>query len=266
MFRVARCLLAEQLVLCEKVGKVAVLKLNRPKALNALNVEIVKELAANLNTVEKDPSVGCIIITGEGRAFAAGADIKMMAGKQFADVMKQNLFGELDTMRTMQKPVIAAVNGFAFGGGCELAMCCDIIVASKAAMFGQPEIKIGTIPGMGGTQRLVQAIGKSKAMELVLTGEPITAEQAERAGLVSHVVEPEKLMPKAMEIANRIAGLSQPIVALAKMSTLKSCEAAGLSEGLAFEKRCFQSTFALADQKEGMTAFAEKRAPNWKDN
>jgi enoyl-CoA hydratase/carnithine racemase len=267
MFRLGRFLLAsEPLVKCEIVGKIAVLKLNRPKALNALNSEIVTELAENLKKMESNPAVGCIVVTGEGRAFAAGADIKMMAGKKFADVMRGDLFGALEIMKTMQTPTIAAVNGFAFGGGCELAMCCDIIVASNKAQFGQPEIKIGTIPGLGGTQRLTQAIGKSKAMELVLTGEPITAEQAERAGLVSHVVEPEKLMEKAMDIANKIASLSKPIVSLAKMSVLKSCESAGLNEGLAFEKRCFQSTFALADQKEGMTAFAEKRAPNWQDN
>lgn len=262
MFRVARLCLSGTLVNAEVIGKVAILKLNRPQALNALNTAIIDELSAKVVEYDRKDEIGAIVITGEGKAFAAGADIKMMAGMKFADVFKANLFSSTDVFKKLQTPTIAAVNGFAFGGGCELAMLCDMIIASDKALFGQPEIKIGTIPGMGGTQRLTQAIGKSKAMEWVLTGDQYSAAEAEKAGLVSRVVPADKLMEETLKIANKIAANSKPIVALAKMAIDRSFEA-GLSQGLEFEKRAFQSTFSTNDQKEGMTAFAEKRAPKF---
>jgi enoyl-CoA hydratase/carnithine racemase len=265
MFRVARIALTESLVKTQIQGKVGILTLNRPKALNALNTAIIDELCAEVAKMEANPEIGAMIITGEGKAFAAGADIKMMSGMGFSEVFKMNLFSATEIMKTLQTPTIAAVNGFAFGGGCELAMLCDMIIASDKAMFGQPEIKIGTIPGMGGTQRLTHAIGKSKAMEWVLTGDQYTAEEAERAGLVSRVVPADKLMEKSLEIANKIAANSKVTVALAKQAVDQSFEV-GLASGLLYEKRAFQSTFATKDQKEGMSAFAEKRAPNFTDS
>eukprot|EP00667_Euglena_gracilis_P020188 EG_transcript_21797 len=258
MFRLGRALLTESLVKAEVVGKVAVLKLNRPQALNALNTAIIDELSQKVAEYDVKEEIGAIVITGEGKAFAAGADIKMMAGMKFAEVFKANLFSSTDVFRKLQTPTIAAVNGFAFGGGCELAMLCDMIIASDKALFGQPEIKLGTIPGMGGTQRLTQAIGKSKAMEWVLTGNQYSAAEAEKAGLVSRVVPADKLMEETLKVANKIAANSKPIVALAKMAIDRAFEGS-LSQGLEFEKRAFQSTFATNDQKEGMAAFAEKR-------
>jgi len=260
MFRLSRPCLS--LVKAEVVGRVAVLRLNRPEALNALNTAIIDELSAQVAEYDRKPEIGAIVITGEGKAFAAGADIKMMAGMRFSEVFQANLFSSTDVFKRLQTPTIAAVNGFAFGGGCELAMLCDMIIASDKAKFGQPEIKLGTIPGMGGTQRLTRAIGKSKAMEWVLTGDQYSAEEAERAGLVSRVVPGDKLMEEAMKLANKIAAHSKPIVALAKLAIDRSFEA-GLGQGLEFEKRAFQSTFATEDQKEGMRAFGEKRAPNF---
>lgn len=252
-----------QHVLTEVRGKVGIVQLNRPKALNALCAQLAVELTQAVQEFDKQANIHAIVITGDNRAFAAGADIKEMSGMDFAKARFEHatlsLFGSLkDTV----KPIIAAVNGFAFGGGCELAMLCDVIVAGENAQFGQPEIKIGTIPGLGGTQRLTRAVGKSKAMEMCLTGQPINAQAAERAGLVSKVVPVEQTLDEALKIANQIASLSKPIVAIAKESVNVAFEST-LEEGLRFERRTFQSTFGLEDRKEGMEAFANKRKPNW---
>ncbi|ORC93458.1 putative enoyl-CoA hydratase, mitochondrial precursor [Trypanosoma theileri] len=255
---------AEPLVKSAQKGAVMTLTLNRPKQLNAINAELSDELLNNLRKCDSDPSVSVVIITGEGRAFVAGADIKMMANQGFVDFYKNNMFKSVYAITTTRKPIIAAVNGFALGGGCELAMSCDIIVASEKAIFGQPEIKVGTIPGLGGTQRLTRLIGKSKAMEWVLTGEQYSAEEAEKAGLVSRVVKHEELLPTAISIAEKIAQNSQVTVGLAKDCVNRALETT-LSEGLAYEKRTFEATFATADQKEGMHAFVEKRKPNFKN-
>jgi len=254
----------EKLVKLSVQDKVAVVSLNRPKALNALNAELVAEIGNTFEALEDDDRVSAIILTGEGKAFAAGADIKEMSAQNFSQVYTGRLFGELEKLKAVRKPIIAAVNGYALGGGCELAMSCDIIIASEKAIFGQPEIKIGTIPGLGGTQRLTKLVGKSKAMLWVLTGEQISAKEAEAAGLVSKVVPHDQLLDTAMKIAKQIAGYSRPIVGLAKEAVLAADEV-GVSSGLAFEKRAFQSTFATTDQKEGMKAFAEKRSPNFTD-
>lgn len=247
-------------------GRVALITLNRPDALNALNAQLCKDIGEAVNDLEKDDNVKCVVITGAGnKAFAAGADIKEMKDKSFVDVYKQNLFGELDALVHAKKPIIAAVNGFALGGGCELAMMCDIIYASDKARFGQPEIKLATVPGIGGTQRLTRLIGKQKAMEWVLTGDMYSAAEAEKAGLVARVVEHDKLLESALATAEKIAQFSAPITQLAKECVNKA-EEVGLKEGLSFEKRVFQSTFATNDQKEGMGAFAEKRAADFKHN
>jgi len=251
-------------VLTEKRGNVGIVFMNRPKALNALNAPHVRDIVAAVSAFDKVDDVHAIILTStDKKFFAAGADIKQMGELTFARVRFSHVvLDELSSLEKIKKPVIAAVNGYAFGGGCELAMMCDIIVAGDNAQFGQPEIKIGTIPGLGGTQRLVHAIGKSKAMEMVLTGNPITAQEAEKAGLVSKVVPPEQTLEAALKIANQIASLSKPIVAIAKESVNASFEHT-LAEGLHFERRSFQSTFGLTDRKEGMEAFANKRKPNW---
>lgn len=244
---------------------VALVQLNRPKALNALCKQLVGEIAEALRQMQSDADIGAIVITGSDKAFCAGADIKEMADKSYMDVFGENLFGELDVLRSgggITKPVIAAVNGFALGGGCELALMCDIVVAGETAKFGQPEITIGTIPGIGGTQRLTRAIGKAKAMEWVLTGDKYSAQEAEKAGLVSRVVPADKTVEVAVEVGAKIAKFSKPVVALAKESINRAFETT-LAEGLQFEKRVFQSTFATNDQKEGMAAFAAKRAPNF---
>jgi len=217
-----------------------------------------------MKTLDEDQSIGSIILTGNEKAFAAGADIKEMASLNFIDTVRTRMFSEWEALRKISKPIIAAVNGYALGGGCELAMLCDIIIAGDTAQFGQPEIKLGTIPGMGGTQRLTRAIGKSKAMEMVLTGRFMTAEEAERAGLVSRVVPADKLLESALEMASTISSYSKPIVALAKDSVNRSFEMT-LEEGLHFEKLSFYSTFATHDQKEGMKAFVNKAKPNFVD-
>ncbi|EKF32952.1 enoyl-CoA hydratase, mitochondrial precursor, putative [Trypanosoma cruzi marinkellei] len=245
-------------------GAVVTLTLNRPKQLNALNAELTNALSENLLKCDADPSVSVVIITGEGRSFVAGADIKAMANQTFVEFYKHNMLRGLDTVATVRKPIIAAVNGFALGGGCELAMSCDIVVASEKAIFGQPEIKIGTIPGAGGTQRLTRLIGKSKAMEWILTGEQYTAEEAERAGLVARVVRHEELLPTVSAMAEKIAMNSPVAVSLAKDCINKALETT-LAQGLAYEQRTFQATFATDDQKEGMAAFVEKRKPNFKN-
>jgi len=250
-------------ILTEKKGAVGIVTLNRPKALNALCAKLAVELHDAVRTFDKDASVGAIVITGDKKAFAAGADIKEMGGMDFSKARfthpTLDLFASLEDTR---KPLIAAVNGFAFGGGCELAMLCDIIIAGENAQFGQPEIKIGTIPGLGGTQRLPRYVGKSKAMEMALTGNPINAQAAERAGLVSRVVPVDQTLDEAIKVATQIASLSQPVVAIAKESVNVAFEST-LAEGLRFERRAFPSTFALKDRKEGMEAFANKRKPQW---
>jgi len=253
-------------ILTEKRGGVGIITLNRPKVLNALCAKLAVEVAESVRAFDKDSEIGAIVLTGDKRAFAAGADIKEMASMDYM----QARFGlqTLDMfalLTEIKKPLIAAVNGYAFGGGCELAMLCDIVIAGENAQFGQPEIKIGTIPGLGGTQRLPRYIGKSLAMEMVLTGNPIDAQTALRAGLVSRVVPVEKTLEEAINVASQIASLSRPVVATAK-EAVNVAFASTLEEGLRFERRVFQSTFALRDRKEGMEAFYNKRRANWTHN
>ena len=245
-------------IIVETRGKVCLIKLNRPKALNALNTKILDELLAALKTYENDPGIGAFVLTGSEKAFAAGADIKEMQAKNYVDIYLEDLFVGWDDFSRLRKPIIAAVAGYALGGGCELAMMCDFIIAADTAKFGQPEITLGVMPGMGGSQRLTRFVGKSKAMDMVLTGRMMDAAEAERAGLVSRVVPADQLMDEALKAAAKIAGFSQPSVMMAKEAVNRSYETT-LSEGLRFEKRLFHSMFALEDQKEGMAAFAEKR-------
>jgi len=245
--------------------KVGVITLNRPKALNALNDALMTELGQALKAFDADPAIGCIILTGSERAFAAGADIAAMAKYSFQDVYKNEyITRNWETIRQIRKPVIAAVSGFALGGGCELAMMCDFIIAADNAKFGQPEIKIGVIPGAGGTQRLPRAVGKSKAMDMALTARMMDATEAERAGLVSRIVPYEKLAEEALGAALTIASMSQIAVMAAKESVNRAFES-GLSDGVMFERRLFHALFATADQKEGMDAFLTKRAPTFKN-
>lgn len=253
----------QNILLSKPKPNVNLLTLNRPKALNALSTPLFEELNEALEIVEKDDEIGALVVTGSEKAFAAGADIKEMKDKQFADVYKNNFLGNWTNITTFRKPVIAAVSGFALGGGCELAMMCDIILASPTARFGQPEIKLGVIPGAGGTQRLTHAIGKSRAMELVLTGRMINAEEAEKWGLVSRVVKGD-VVQEAVEMASTIAGMGKLAVQAGKESVNAAYELS-LKDGLHFERRLFQSLFATHDQKEGMSAFAEKREPRWTD-
>jgi enoyl-CoA hydratase len=252
-------------ILTEKKDAVGVITLNRPKALNALCAGLIEEMGRALDDMEADEAIGCIVLTGSEKAFAAGADIKEMAGKSHMDVYLQDFITDgWERITTCRKPVIAAVSGFALGGGCEVAMMCDFILAAENAKFGQPEITIGTIPGAGGTQRLTRFVGKSKAMEMCLTGRHMDAQEAERAGLVSRVVPTEDLMTEAMTTAQRIGELSRPIVLMAKESVNRAYETT-LNEGIRFERRLFHATFATEDQKEGMAAFSEKRTPKWKN-
>ena len=252
-----------QNILTRLEGKAAIVTLNRPKALNALNGELMEELGAALKVFDADDKIGCIIITGSEKAFAAGADIGAMASYSFADVYKGDYITKnWETIRGIRKPVIAAVSGFALGGGCELAMMCDFIIAADNAKFGQPEIKLGIIPGAGGTQRLPRAVGKAKAMDMALTGRMMDALEAERAGLVSRVVPLEKLMEEALGAALMIADYSQIAVMAAKESVNRAFES-GLSDGVMFERRLFHALFATADQKEGMDAFVNKRKANF---
>lgn len=251
-------------ILVEKRDEVGVITLNRPKALNALNSVLLKELRHILSSFSNDDSIGAIIITGSEKAFAAGADIKEMQALDFVDAYVGDFLGGWDEVASTRKPVIAAVSGFALGGGCELAMMCDFIIASETAKFGQPEITLGVIPGMGGSQRLTRAVGKAKAMDLVLTGRMMDAAEAERAGLVSRVVPAANLMDEAVDAATRIASLSRASVLMAKESVNRSFEVS-LAEGLRYERRSFQSLFATADQKEGMAAFVEKRKPAFRN-
>ncbi|KAL1922848.1 uncharacterized protein VTP21DRAFT_9224 [Calcarisporiella thermophila] len=248
----------------ETKGRVALITLNRPKALNALCSDLFHELNDALESFDRDDGIGAIVLTGSERAFAAGADIKEMKDQNAVDCFKQNFLGHWTKITTMRKPIIAAVNGFALGGGCELAMMCDIIYAGEKAVFGQPEIKLGTIPGAGGTQRLVKAVGKSKAMEMCLAGNVnLDAHEAKSLGLVSKVVSPDKLLEEALKTAEVIANQSLPAVMMIKEAINQSFEIP-LSAGLLFERRLFQSTFGTADQKEGMGAFVEKRKADFK--
>jgi enoyl-CoA hydratase len=253
-------------ILVETRGKVGLITLNRPKALNALNDTLIDEIGAAFDGFEADENVGCIVITGSEKAFAAGADIGAMAGWNFMDVYKANYISRnWDRIPRCRKPVIAAVAGFALGGGCELAMMCDMIYAADTAKFGQPEIKLGILPGAGGTQRLPRAVGKAKAMDMCLTARFIDAQEAERAGLVARIIPADKLLEETLAAAETIAGFSLPVVMMIKESVNRAYESS-LQEGLLFERRTFHSAFALADQKEGMAAFVEKRKPAFRDS
>ena len=246
-------------LLIEIDGPVAIITLNRPDALNALNDQLVTELTDALNGFEKNADIGCVVLTGAGRAFAAGADIKEMRPQSYMDAYGNDFITRnWERASTFRKPIIAAVNGFALGGGCELAMMCDFILASDAARFGQPEINLGVMPGAGGTQRLTRFVGKSKAMEMCLTGRMMDAAEAERSGLVSRVLPADKLLEEARSVARKIAGQSRPIAMMTKESVNAAYETM-LRQGVMFERRLFHSMFATDDQKEGMTAFVEKR-------
>jgi len=247
----------------EKRGSVALITLNRPEALNALNNTLVDELIDAVQGFDADDAIGCMVITGSERAFAAGADIKEMQPKSYMDVYKEDLFEKANRIAEARKPIIAAVGGYALGGGCELAMLCDFILAADTAKFGQPEISLGVMPGIGGSQRLTRFVGKSKSMEMCLTGRQMDAEEAERSGLVSRVVPAADLVEEAVKTAEKIAGMSRPVTALTKEAVNRSYETT-LAEGLRFERRLFHSLFALEDQKEGMAAFIDKRKPSFK--
>ncbi|WP_142804885.1 enoyl-CoA hydratase [Tepidiphilus sp. J10] len=252
-----------QNIIVETHDRVGLIRLNRPKQLNALNDALVDELGHALDAFEADEGIGAIVITGNEKAFAAGADIAAMANFSYMDAYKGNyITRNWERVKTCRKPVIAAVAGFALGGGCELAMMCDLIIAADNAKFGQPEVKLGILPGAGGTQRLPRAVGKAKAMELCLTGRFMDAEEAERSGLVARVVPAERLLEDALETAKTIASYSLPVVMMIKECVNRAYESP-LNEGLLFERRMFHSSFALEDQKEGMAAFLEKRAPRF---
>jgi enoyl-CoA hydratase len=252
-----------QTLLAETRGRVGLVTLNRPKALNALNDELMDELGAALLAFDGDDAIGAIVLTGSDKAFAAGADIGAMATWSYMDVFKSDyITRNWEAIRRVRKPVIAAVAGYALGGGCELVMMCDIVIAAETARFGQPEIKLGVMPGAGGSQRLPRAVGKAKAMDLILTARMMDAAEAERAGLVSRVVPAGKLLDEALAVAAVIAGFSAPSVMMAKEAVNRAYEAP-LAEGLLFERRLFHSLFATEDQKEGMSAFVEKRPPNF---
>jgi enoyl-CoA hydratase len=256
--------MAYETIIVETKGRVGIVRLNRPQALNALNTKLNQELAAAIDAFEADEKIACVILTGNEKAFAAGADIKEMQAKSYMDAFKGDFAAEWDRVARMRKPVIAAVAGFALGGGCELAMQCDMIIAADNAKFGQPEIKLGVIPGIGGTQRLTRAIGKAKAMDLNLTGRMMDAAEAERSGLVARVVPAASLMDEAMKAAETIASMSLVALMVAKESVNRAFETT-LAEGIRFERRTFHALFATHDQKEGMAAFVEKRPPKFED-
>ncbi len=252
-----------QNILVETRGRVGLVTLNRPKALNALNDALMNELGSAFAAFEADENIGSIVITGNEKAFAAGADIAAMKDWGYMDVFKSEyITRNWETIRKVRKPVIAAIGGYALGGGCELAMACDILIAADTAKFGQPEIKLGAVPGAGGTQRLPRAVGKAKAMDLILTARMMDAQEAERAGLVSRVVPADRLMDEAMACAATIAEMSLPAVMAAKECVNQAYESA-LTPGILFERRMFHALFATDDQKEGMNAFVEKRKPHW---
>jgi enoyl-CoA hydratase len=252
-------------IIVENKGAVGIVQINRPKMLNALSFDVFSEIATAIDDLEEDDAIGCIVVTGNEKAFAAGADIKEMQPKKFIDMFNQD-FMDIggDRVATCKKPTIAAVSGYALGGGCELAMMCDIIIASDTAKFGQPEITLGTIPGLGGTQRLTRAVGKSKAMDLCLTGRMMDAAEAERSGLVSRIFPVDKLMEEVLAIAEKIASMSQPAAAMAKSAVNRALETT-LAEGMNVEGDLFHATFALEDRSEGMAAFIEKRKPNFRN-
>ena len=249
-------------LLVETHGPVLLIRLNRPQALNAINGMLTCELLIALTEFDADAKFRCAVITGSEKAFAAGADVKDMAGKTTADMMAGNYFAEFDRIGSIRKPIIAAVAGFALGGGCELAMMCDFIVAAENAKFGQPEITLGVAPGMGGSQRLTRLIGKSKAMDMVLTGRMMDAVEAERAGLVSRIVPADKLIEEALGVAQKIAEMA-PLAVLANKEMVNVALETSLSQGILFERRLFHSLFSLDDRKEGMSAFLEKRKPKF---
>ncbi len=256
--------MSDRNILVETKNRVGIIRLNRPQALNALNRALITELIQAIDAYEADGTIGCILITGSDKAFAAGADIKEMADKSFIEAYLGNFCADWDRAARARKPIVAAVAGFALGGGCELAMQCDIVIAADNAKFGQPEIKLGVIPGIGGTQRLTRAVGKAKAMDMILTGRMMDAGEAEKSGLVARVVPAANLMAEAMKLAETIANMSLPSVLAGKEAVNRAFEA-GLSEGVVFERRIFHSLFATEDQKEGMKAFVEKRKPEWKN-
>jgi enoyl-CoA hydratase len=249
-------------ILVETHGRVGLVRLNRPQALNALNAQIIAELDGALDGFERDPAIGCVVITGSEKAFAAGADIKEMQSKTYPGTYLDDFITAWDRLGQKRKPIIAAVAGFALGGGCELAMMCDFILAADTAKFGQPEIKLGVMPGAGGTQRLTRFVGKAKAMEMCLTGRMMDAAEAERAGLVSRIVPAADLVDEALKVGAQIAGVSLPIAMMTKESVNRAYETT-LAEGIRFERRVFHAMFATQDQKEGMAAFVEKRKPDF---
>ena len=248
----------------ETNGRVGVITLNRPKALNALNTQLMREVVQAAEAFDEDAKVGCIVVTGSEKAFAAGADIKEMQPLSYVDAFTQDFFAHWDGLTRVRKPIIAAVAGYALGGGCELAMMCDFIIAADNAKFGQPEITLGVMPGMGGSQRLTRFVGKSKSMDMCLTGRMMEADEAERCGLVSRVVAVNDLLETALEAAVKIADFSLPSVAMTKESVNRSFETT-LGEGIRFERRLFHSLFATEDQEEGMSAFIEKRSPQFRN-
>ena len=256
--------MSTQNILVETKGRVGVIRFNRLQALNALNAALVEELNTAIEAFEADENIGCILVTGSEKAFAAGADIKEMATKSYTEVNLSDFACNQDRIARVRKPVVAAVAGFALGGGCEMAMQCDIIIAADNAKFGQPEIKLGVIPGIGGTQRLTRAVGKAKAMDMILTGRMMDAAEAERSGLVARVVPAANLMEEAMKVAETIAGMGLPSVYAAKDSINRAFETT-LAEGVRFERRVFHALFATEDQKEGMAAFVEKRPAKFKN-
>ena len=256
--------MSTETIIVETKGRVGIIRLNRPQVLNALNKALVAELNAAVAAFDADSNIGCILITGSEKAFAAGADIKEMVDKPYMDAFLNNFGANEDAIARARKPVVAAVAGFALGGGCEFAMQCDLIIAADNARFGQPEIKLGVIPGYGGTQRLTRAVGKAKAMDMILTGRMMDAAEAERSGLVARVVPLASLMDEAMKAAETIASMSLPSVLSAKEAVNRAFEVS-LTEGVLFERRVFQALFATEDQKEGMAAFVEKRPAKFKN-
>ena len=256
--------MSTETITVEVRGRVGIIRLNRPQALNALSLVLKNELLAAAEAFDADVGIGCIVITGSDKAFAAGADIKEMAEKSYIDIFSADYAADYERLARVRKPIVAAVAGFALGGGCELAMMCDVIIAADNAKFGQPEIKLGVIPGIGGTQRLTRAVGKAKAMDLILTGRMMDAAEAERSGLVARVVPAAGLMAETMKVAESIAAMSLPSVLAAKEAVNRSFETS-LAEGVRFERRVFHALFATKDQKEGMAAFVEKRPPKFQN-
>jgi enoyl-CoA hydratase len=256
--------MAYETILVETRGRVGLITLNRPQALNALNSQLLGEVNQALDAFEADANIGCIVVTGSEKAFAAGADIKEMAGLSYPQIYLDNQFSGWERVAGRRKPMIAAVAGFALGGGCEFAMMCDFIIAADNAKFGQPEIKLGVMPGMGGTQRLTRLVGRAKAMEMCLTGRMMGAEEAERSGLVARVVPAAELLSDALKTAETIASMSLPVAMMTK-ETVNRADEVTLQEGIRFERRVFHAMFATADQKEGMAAFVEKRPPRFEN-